>query len=145
MNIIHGNWLSKVAIEEIEENHNAKFICYTPLNTRDGSYINQPCAIFYAEEAHPNGSNWFALFHDYMNRLVIANAIEVENRIITGLMRGNDVIYSTHRHDMVCFSEQGSPCIDGGMDYTKVNGSMNECRMVNLKVTKDGLVFDGGI
>lgn len=141
MNIIHGNWLSKEAIESSEKNHDAKFICYTPLKTRSGSYFNQHCAIFYAKESHPNGSNWFALFYDYMDRMVIANANEVEGRIIDAVKRGDNAIYSAFRHDFTCLGEDDDRiCIDGGMDYTKIIGNLDKAEMISLKVTKDGLV-----
>jgi hypothetical protein len=128
-----NSWLSESQIRAIEKEKNAKYICDNPLKLRNGQYANFPIAIFYAKEKHPEGSNWFALYTDTLGRIMISNAAEVDNRIISGLLVGKKIIYSSYRHDLNCFE---NCCIDGGIDYLKVNGS---CPAVQLIITKDGL------
>lgn len=146
--ILHNSWLSEQDIVNAEEHYKAKYICDTCLKVRNGSYGNQSFAIFYNEVAHPNGSNWFALFRDN-GRTMIVNAIEVENRIINGLVIDDSkVIYSSYRNDYRCYTSEKTGvefCIDGGMDYLKLNKSSEDVQfsIAKLQVTKDGLrVFE---
>lgn len=134
MNIINKSFLND-DLEKIESEYNAKYIVDLPLKTRLG-YLNQPCAIFYADKAHPEGSNWFALFADRIGRLVITNAIELENKEFTALKVGDDIVYSSYRHD---YRELGNSSIDGGLDYTKTTLGEN-AELITLKVTKNGLI-----
>jgi hypothetical protein len=132
MKIIHDSWIGEEAIKRMEQHYNAKYICDTALKGGDGNYVDSPFAIFYANEKHPEGSNWFALYLDYIGRTMITNAIEVEGRIINGLMVDDKIVYSSYRHDMQCLTDSSGSrcCIDGGVDYLKVLGT---CPIVKLK------------
>jgi hypothetical protein len=143
MKIIHKSWLSKKQIKAIQKEKEATYICDNPLRLRDGSWANFPIAIFYAKTPHPNGSNWFGLYNDYMGRVMIVNAGEVEGREIDGLIVGDKIIYSSYRHHLHCLSDENGDyaCIDGGIDYLKLTGTAKITKsIIRLKITKDGLM-----
>lgn len=138
MVIKHNSWITEEDIRSIEKEKKARYICDNPLKTRDGSWANFPIAIFYANEKHTEGSNWFGLFQDSIGRITITNAESVENRVINGLLVDEKIIYSSYRNDFVCLGNKDGLkcCIDGGLDYLK---TMGNAPIVKLQITKDGL------
>ena len=126
-------------IAKIENMYNAKYVFESCLKTKDGGWSNFPAAIFYTEEKHPQGSNYFALYEDRGTRLtkgprfMITDGISATKEFI-GLRIGDDIIYSRYRHD---YRELGEAMIDGGRDYVRYNPEVG--KLVKLQVTKDKL------
>lgn len=131
------SFLKPKEIKSIEKLKNAKYVFESCLKSKDGSWLNFPVAIFYTEEAHPQGSNYFALYQDIGvigTHLMIANGISATTEEFAGLQVGENVIYSRYRHD---YRSLGSGFIDGGRDYTRYNPEVG--KLVALKVNKDKL------
>jgi len=127
-------------IKYIEEKYNAKYVFESCLKNKNGDWANFPAAIFYTEEAHPEGSNYFGVYlkYDYDGTKIpmIANGIAATQVVIKGIKADNgDIVYSRYRHDYRN-SPDGSVFIDGGRDYIRTNNISN---LVELKVVKDKL------
>lgn len=128
-------------VQEIQSKFNAKFICETTFKNCD-QWVNQPCALFYMQTKHPNGSNWFAIFHswDQSDRIVITDGISaVEPDDMIDALENEDgvVVYSVYRHD---YATLNGCSIDGGRDYTKTNIADDSVKLVQLKITPEGLL-----
>lgn len=138
-------YLSKEHIESIESTYNCRFICDTPIKGTNGWYDN-PCALFYNYTAHPAGSNWMAFTINHLGEFVVTDgisAVEPDNTIDALLYDDGSLIYSSYRHDYVCYNGK---CIDGGRDYTKVvysSDDENKSHTVQLMITPDGLEYNG--
>ena len=127
------SFLGYDTVSQFESVYNAKYICDTTIKGTNG-WINQPFALFYAEVAHPEGSNWFVAYFNDFSELMITNgisAVEPDN-IIIGLKQSHSILYSVYRHDKV--NGENGTFIDGGRDYTRINGSS-----IELKITPNGL------
>ena len=122
-------------IKIIENKYNAKYVCDTCLKGSMG-WVNFPVAVFYTEEKHPQGSNWFAMYYDPINKnnFNITDAISATESF-EALQVGQDVIYSAYRHD---FYHYGSTFVDGGRDYLRYSPNEN-CKPVKLQIIKDKL------
>lgn len=127
---IFFNW----EIKKIEEHYNATYLLESCLKNKDGGWCNFPVAIFYQDEPHPHGSNYFALYrHPVTNRLTISNGISAVEEEIPALMIDDTVIYSKYRHNFV---EHAGVFIDGGRDYVRVGGErIADTKQVNIKIT----------
>ena len=135
MNIITDcSFLTKEQIKNIEELYKAKYICETSIRGKHGGWANLPVALFYSEEIHPQGSNYFAMYFNHNNRLCIANGISALEPF-NGLQVDDNVIFSAFRHDYRTFNEA---FIDGGREYTRYNGG----KLVTIRVVKDHLEVD---
>lgn len=125
-------FLTDVDIEKVEKKFKAKYVYETSLKQGD-AWRYEPSLIFYTEEPHPQGSNWFAISKssgDY----VISNALEtVMEPIVAVVAENQDVIYSRYRHDYRT-SPDKSVWIDGGRDYFRGSG-----KAITLKVNNDKL------
>ena len=120
-------------IAKVENMYNAKYVFESCLKTRTGGWSNYPVAIFYTEEAHPEGSNYFGLYRDDYGQFMITNGISATEEF-DALQIGEDIIYSRYRHD---YREQFGAMVDGGRDYFK--RSADKGVAVKLKVNKDKL------
>ena len=131
-------FLKPDGITKMENMYKATFVMESCLKGKNG-WCNFPAAIFYTEEKHPQGSNYFALYEDRGTRLtkgprfMITDGISATKEFI-GLQIGDDIIYSRYRHD---YRELGEAMIDGGRDYVKYNPKVG--KLVKLKVVKDKL------
>lgn len=133
-------FLKPDGIAKMENMYRATFVMESCLKTKDGGWANFPAAIFYTEEKHPRGSNYFALYVDGYNRLLLTDGISATEPF-TGVQVGDDVFYSHYRND---YRNCGPVAIDGGRDYIKLSGDILACKQVQLKVNKDKLeVVDG--
>ena len=138
-------FLKSDGIAKVENMYKATFVMESCLKGKNG-WCNFPAAIFYTEEAHPEGSNYFALYEDQGTRLTKNTRFMITNGITAiepfeGIQIGDDVYYSRYRHD---YRECGPVAIDGGRDYTKLVGDINAAKKVTLKVNKEKLeVVDG--
>jgi len=121
-------------ISSIEEKYNAKYVFESCCRAKDGSWMNKPMAIFYTEQAHPEGSNYFAIYYGHDGYPMITNGISSTEGYVDGVDTGDGIIYSRHRHD---YRVHNNCMVDGGRDYFKrsVNGTP-----VKMKVVKDQLV-----
>lgn len=126
--ILHADSLN-FNIEYIEEKYKAHYIGEFCLKGVSGEWVNQPVALFYNEEKHPRGSNYFAILNKYRYpnidspTVMITNGISaVEdkegNPIVYSAVLNNDnkALYSAYRHDYQTYEDL---MIDGGRDYTK--------------------------
>ena len=125
-------WLKPDGIAKVENMYNAKYVFESCLKTKDGGWCNMPVAIFYTEEAHPEGSNYFGLYRTDFGDIMITNGISATEDF-QGLKIGDDVIYSRYRHD---YREYNGAMVDGGRDYFK-HSLVGE--PVTIRVNKDRL------
>lgn len=143
--LISPEYLTELDIKKIEEKFNAKYVCETCIKYANG-WRDEPSLIFYSEEAHPQGSNWFAVSRQG-DQYVISNAKESIDVPMVGVVADNgDVIYSRYRHDMRS-SPDGSVWIDGGRDYTRCAGRKNmvmlEAKNGNLEIAENLTIDEG--
>ena len=129
-------WLKPDGIAKVENMYNAKYVFESCLKTKSG-WCNMPVAIFYTEEPHPEGSNYFGLYRTDFGDLMITNGISATEPF-NAIQVGDDIIYSRYRHD--CRSFKGA-LVDGGRDYFKHNGVG---QTVMLRVNKDKLEIANG-
>lgn len=129
--------------EIVEKEYNASYVGEFCLRTKDGSWLNNPAAVFYTEKPHPEGSNYFALYYMYgfdpedRPKLMITNGITaVENTDGTPVVylgitdeATGEILYSAFRHD---YQEYKSLVADGGREY--FNGSIGP--LMRFKITK---------
>jgi hypothetical protein len=131
------SFLKPEGIAKIEKAYNAKYVFESCIKDRDGGWCNWPSAIFYTEEAHPQGSNYFALYHERVSigrepQFMITNGISAIEPF-DALQVGDDVIYSRYRHD---YREYKGYMVDGGRDYFRRSADGTP---VKLCVNKDKL------
>ena len=121
-------------IEKIETKYNAQYVCDSCLKNKFGGWADLPVSVFYTEESHPQGSNYFGIFRSpFDSSLVIADAIKATEPF-TGLKCGDGtIIYSRFAHDYVKY---GKYFIDGGREYTRrsIDGET-----VTLQIQKNNL------
>jgi hypothetical protein len=118
----------------IEEKYNAKYVFESCCRARDGSWLVKPMAIFYTEKAHPEGSNYFAIYYGQDGYPMICDGISSTEGFVSGIDTGDGIIYSRHRHD---YRTHNDCMVDGGRDYFRHN--LNG-KPVKMKVIKDNLV-----
>lgn len=110
-----------LSIEQIEQKYNAKFVCETCIKNKNGGWRPGSSLIFYSEEKHPEGSNYFAFSYDFkQDAYVVSDAISVVGIDITGIIDGDKIIYSRFGHDYR-IGETGV-MIDGGRGYLRSSG-----------------------
>lgn len=133
------SFLKPEGIEKVEKKYNAKYVLETCVKGTDGNWFNWPAAIFYTEEAHPAGSNYFALYRNSCGESMIANGLSaVDGIVFAGIEVEGVVTYSRYRHDnRACHN---GVFVDGGRDYFKYGGdNFNDYNVVRFKVVKDKL------
>jgi hypothetical protein len=131
-----STFLKPDGIAKVENMYNAKYVFETCLKTRTGGWSEFPVAIFYTEEAHPEGSNYMGLYRNDFGQFTVCNGISALEEF-TGLQIGEDIVYSRYRHDYRVLDEENDGFIDGGRDYTRCNPNVG--KLVTLKVVKDHL------
>lgn len=125
-------WLKPDGIAKVENMYNAKYVFESCLKQKNG-WCNFPVAIFYTEEAHPEGSNYFGLYRTDFGDVMITNGISATEPF-DALQVGEDIIYSRYRHD---YREHKGAMVDGGRDYFK--RSADRGTPVKLQVVGDHL------
>ena len=133
-----SSFLTPEAIAILEKKHNAKYVFESCIKFGNGSWANFPAAIFYTEQAHPKGSNYFAIFQEYdldgiLSVPMITNGISATEPVYTGIVSKDKIIYSRYRYD---YRKGEYGAIDGGRDYIKISGYP---KIVKFKVVKDHL------
>lgn len=134
-----SSWLKPEQILKFEKHYNAKYVLDTCLRARGGGWANFPASVFYTETAHPEGSNYFALFLTDGGELHITNALpSIDGVVFDGIEAEGEVIYSRYRHDFR--SHKNGAFIDGGRDYTRIGGDQfDDYNVVKFKVV-DGKI-----
>ena len=123
--------LSKRAIDLVENKYNAKYVFESCIKNKSGQWYNFPAAIFYTEEPHPEGSNYFALYRA-CDEWMISNGITATEEF-DAVKIGETVYYSRYRHDL---RNVPGGFVDGGRDYLRWSG---DGEVVRLRVVKDNL------
>lgn len=133
------SFLGPEQIKIVEEKYSATYVAELPVKTVGGEWANFPCAIFYTQEAHPQGSNYMALYRQPLDgKLYVANGISaVEGTFNGAVAEDGEVIYSRYRHDCRT-SKDGTVMIDGGRDYLRASAS----KIVQMKVVKDRIEME---
>jgi hypothetical protein len=130
------SFLTKKQIGKIEERYNARYVFESQLRLRSDRWSDFSAAVFYTEEPHPEGSNWFGIWNNN-GRFMISNAISaVEEPFFGALAENGDVIYSRRPGDLRESADK-SVFIDGGRDHCR-HDLIHE--IVKLKVVKDQVV-----
>lgn len=131
MKLIREPYLfSPEQVKKIEELRNARWLL-------DTEHKGHPVSVFWQDEAHPNGSNFFALYYKNVPwELMITDGAFILDQSIRGIMLpSGNVIYSRYVHD---FFEREGVAIDGGRSYTRVVGDSSLYRFVTIRVTEQG-------
>ena len=127
MNLIpkDGYWLSSINIKKIEELKNAQYMGYWCTKRPSGGWNESPVDVFYVENPNTDlgHTNYFGMFYDMANRLMITDALSAFSEPITGIKCADGtIIVSRYRHDYVTHDD----CmIDGGRDYVKSSPGAN--------------------
>lgn len=118
MKFLHNKWLKDDSIAKIEEMKDCKYVCDLPLRSAEGGWVNAPAAIFYNEEPHPDGSNYFGIMQDVLisDQFLITDAVKSVENPFSGLKTPHGVMFSTYRYD---YYSDGEYMVDGGLDYFK--------------------------
>ena len=122
-------------IGKIEQHYNAKFVCETTLKTKGDGWLNAPVAVFYTEQAHPEGSNWFGLYYNTDGYLMVTDAQSALEPFDGLMLEDGSVFYSRFRWD---YREAAGTMVDGGRDYMRYTPTAGS-RVVQLKIVKDQL------
>lgn len=124
-------------IKIFEDKYNGKYVFESALKAKGGGWTDRAFAIFYTEEAHPQGSNYFAIGRDHTGSVIIANGIDATEEF-QGVAYKDEVYYSRYCHDFRQFTN--GLFVDGGRDYTRYGGSkLSNCKLVKIRVNKDHL------
>ena len=114
--------LDETKLAKIEKLRNCRFVCEWNVK-QDGKVHNDPMLIFWNDTAHPQGSNWMALF--YYNDWFVRDGITASQLPINCVVSNDkQVLFSKSRHDFRS-SHDGSVSVDGGRDYTRVLGNIH--------------------
>ena len=136
-----SSFLTEENIKNIEKHYKATYVLETCAKDRSGGWANFPAAIFYTETAHPEGSNYFALYVTEDRQLMIANGLSAVNNVVfQGLEAEGVVTYSRYRHD---YRDAGNGAfVDGGRDYFRYGGDkFDDYNIVEFVVNKDKVEF----
>lgn len=135
-----SSWLGEKQLKLVEEKYNAQYVCELPIKTADGGWVNFPCAIFYTEEKHPDGSNYMALYKNPLDgKMYVCDGASAVRETFVGAVADNgEIIYSRYRHDYR-MSEDGSVMIDGGKDYVRTTAK----KLVSIKVVQGHMEIVG--
>jgi hypothetical protein len=104
-----------------------------------GQWINAPAAIFYTEKAHPEGSNYMAIYYsDNYECWMVTNGLSAVEGDFNGiLLEDGTLVHSRFRHD---YFEHGGAVADGGRDYFRSGGVPSGSRVVKFRVEEGRLV-----
>jgi hypothetical protein len=131
------SFLSNNQIRRIEERYEAKYVFESQLKLRSDAWSDFSAAVFYCDEPHPKGSNWFGIW-DNLGRFMISNAISAVEAPFFGMVAENgEIIYSRHSRDFR-ESDDKSVFVDGGRGHFRHD---LEHEVVKLKVDRDRVVL----
>jgi hypothetical protein len=129
-----SSFLKDASIKIIENKMNATYVFESCLKNKYGGWVNFPVAVFYTEQAHPQGSNWFGFYISDQGDSMITDAISaIED--FSGIQIDDEVIYSRYRHD---YRTHKGIFVDGGRDYLRFGGErIADAKQVRLHVVRD--------
>ena len=128
--------LSDDLIKLIESKYNAKYVIDSCLKSDSGNWLNFPAAFFYAEEKHPEGSNYFA-FYKLEGSTYITNGIRISEGVFHGfLFEDGELVHSRYRHDW--FEHRGA-MVDGGRDYFRSSTCPQGAKQIKFEVVNGEL------
>jgi hypothetical protein len=137
------SFLNPESVKKVEEKYNAKYVLESCVKLRTGDWANFPTAIFYTEKAHPQGSNYFALYYDGSDLMITDGLSAVQDVIFEGLEAEGEVIYSRYRWDSR--GGKNGAFVDGGRDYFRFGGdSFNDYNRVKFRVIEGQINFIDG-
>lgn len=120
-------------VEKVEEKRKAFFLGVFPVGG-----MNCKCFVFWNEEKHPRGSNYFGLYwNGAQDSWMVINAGSVHNKLFQGILKRGKVIYSRYRHDC---RYSGKDMIDGGWDYQRYSLNTKRAKIVHCMIS-DGKVI----
>ena len=109
-------------IDKIEELYNCRYVCEWNTTDSSGRISTYPLLIFWNDVAHPQGSNWMALFKAG-GEWVVRDGISASRvPILAGVSNNGQAMFSKNRHDYRQ-SHDYSITLDGGRDYTRIIGT----------------------
>lgn len=124
----------------LERHPNKRWVMDTQAVAPDGTVTSRLVSLFYEDEPYPGGSNYAIFSRDRSNPLEdggtgvrVADGLATAETPFNGIVVGNEVIFSSHRHDFV---SRGGHFIDGGRDYVRT--TMFDYDKHVLLVVKDG-------
>jgi len=128
-------------IRKIERRMNLRYICEAPIRNKMGEWWNHLTAIFYSDEAHPDGSNYAAVYFNpsfSLTEFFISDGISATEGYLYGKETDEGVLYSRYRHDCRSVSNKdgSETMVDGGRDYFKSRGPGG---VVRLAISGDRL------
>lgn len=117
-------------IRKIEKLRSCRYVCEWNTIDKGGDILDTPVLLFWNDVAHPQGSNWMALYRS-SNDWYVKDGITT-SRLPIQCVVSNDkqVLFSKYRHDFRS-SQDGSVTIDGGREYTRMLGNIR-CERVWL-------------
>jgi hypothetical protein len=144
------SFLGTKQIQTIEKKYDAKYVLETDLLAKDKHsgvtfWANRPAAIFYTEKAHPEGSNYFAIYMEYdldgkMIPMITNGLSSIKDVVFSGLEAEDEVIYSRYRHDYR--THKNGAFVDGGRDYFRYGGDkFDDYNVVKFKVVCGKIEF----
>ncbi len=141
----HLDSFSAELVSRIATQKNAKYLGEFSVKDSRGNWLNTPVMIFYQQEKHPVGSNYFGvflknnLFSNELNQLMIVDGISATEHEWNAIVntKTNEALYSAYRHDAQGLDKM---FIDGGPEYLR--GTLDEKFIdIKFKIDKDKLVL----
>ena len=146
LNVNHSKGYYNFDIPKCEKKYNAKYIGDFQTKRKDGTWNDNPCAIFYVEnpDISKGHSHYFGLFMNIISiepieygPLYITNGISAVEEPFYAIQADNgEYVISSYRHDYRVSTDE-SVSIDGGRDYQHVTSKNNNYELVKLKLNKD--------
>lgn len=121
---VGGYWLDAKGIDHFEETYNGYFMGYWAIKDDNGNWSETPVDIFYVKDPDKEAghSHYFGIFFRG-NVCMICSGVSAFSEPLAGMVDGDEVKISRYRHNFVPSETQEGYSIDGGRDYTKINGN----------------------
>lgn len=119
-----------INIEVIENKFSAQYICDMCLPTATG-WSTTPAQIYWQEKPPADFSNYFGILINFKGELLITSAKALVDIDIPAIRVGDEILFSRYRHDFRLADNGAS--IDGGRDYVKTSGKIDEELILRFK------------
>jgi len=132
--VVHNDTLqSFIKIPVVEKEYKAKYVGEFTVRGKEDNWVNAPAMLFWADEPHPEGSNWFIIYFNGEGQPMISDGKSAVEHEWDGILdpETNTVLYSAYRHDYQVFDDLVA---DGGPEYFR--GSLHS----GVKIQ----ILDGG-
>lgn len=136
------NFANDSYIRAVCTQYNAKYLGSWCIKDKNGNWTERPVEVFYQRnpDTHKGHSNYFGLFLNLYNSVMICNAESAFSESIPGILEDGLVYVSRYRHDYVTIPDVEGAFIDGGRDYLRYNASIDN-KFVIVKVVDGEFVF----